>query len=51
METPTQPAGCQSNVRYEEQGCTFLETDDPRDCDMITTETLTITAEVGCCLL
>ncbi len=34
--------------RYVKQGCTYLETADPRDCDMTTTETLTITAEVGC---
>merc|ERR1719481_1386720 len=64
-ETPTEPAGCchgdsyKSNdkcrkmdddcARCEKQGCTFLETDDPSDCDVTTTETPTTTAEVGCC--
>merc|ERR1719335_1305573 len=63
-ETPTEPAGCcygddykqndrcaaaTSQSRCEEMGCSFLETDDPSDCEMTTTESATTTEEVGCC--
>merc|ERR1712087_869854 len=38
-------------ARCEKQGCTFLETEDPTDCDITTTSTTstTSTTEVGCC--
>merc|ERR1719443_1018573 len=36
-------------ARCEDMGCSFLETDDPSDCEMTTTETPTTTEEVGCC--
>merc|ERR1712087_134247 len=67
-ETPTEPAGCcygdsyKSNdkcrkmdgdrTRCEKQGCSFLVTDDPDDCDVTTTSTETpptTTEELGCC--
>merc|ERR1719204_1744282 len=35
--------------RCETQGCNWMETDDPSDCEMTTTETPTTTEEVGCC--
>jgi len=35
--------------RCEDMGCSFLETDDPRDCELTTTETPTTTEEPGCC--
>merc|ERR1712087_1026895 len=64
-ETPTEPAGCymgdsyKSNdkcrkmdddrARCEKQGCTFLVTDDPDDCEVTTTESPTTTVTPGCC--
>merc|ERR1719295_286906 len=36
-------------ARCEKQGCTFLETDDPNDCDVTTTDTPTTTEMPGCC--
>jgi len=63
-ETPTEPAGCcyadsykandkcaraTSKGRCEDMGCSFLETDDPSDCEMTTTKTPTTTEEPGCC--
>jgi len=67
-ETPTEPAGCcygdsykandkcrkmdDDQARCEKQGCNFLVTDDPDDCDVTTTSTETpptTTSEVGCC--
>merc|ERR1719381_123446 len=63
-ETPTEPAGCcygddykqndrcakaTSQERCEDMGCSFLETDEPSDCEMTTTESATTTEEVGCC--
>merc|ERR1719443_1796280 len=36
-------------ARCEDMGCSFLETDDPSDCEMTTTETPTTTEEAGCC--
>ena len=63
-ETPTEAAGCcydesykqndhcaaaTDRTRCEDMGCSFLETEDPDDCLMTTTETPTTTAEVGCC--
>merc|ERR1719361_2331868 len=35
--------------RCEDMGCSFLETDDPTDCEMTTTKTPTTTVEPGCC--
>merc|ERR1719474_2260190 len=67
-ETPNEPAGCcygdsyksndkcrkmdEDRARCEKQGCTFLVTDDPDDCDVTTTSTETpptTTEELGCC--
>merc|ERR1719232_1787271 len=63
-ETPTEPAGCcygdsykandrcgkaTTKSRCEDMGCSFLETDDPSDCEMTTTETPTTTVVPGCC--
>merc|ERR1719283_431432 len=64
-ETPTEPAGCcygdsykandkcrkmdDDRARCEKQGCTFLVTDNPGDCDVTTTETPTTTPIPGCC--
>merc|ERR1719320_1331393 len=67
-ETPTEPAGCcygdsyksndkcrkmdEDRARCEKQGCTFLVSDDPDDCDVTTTSTETpptTTEELGCC--
>merc|ERR1711902_440676 len=36
-------------ARCEDMGCSFLVTDDPKDCEMTTTESPTTTEEVGCC--
>merc|ERR1719197_355780 len=36
-------------ARCEKQGCTFLETEDPTDCDITTTESPTTTIMPGCC--
>jgi len=36
-------------ARCEDMGCSFLVTDDPKDCEMTTTSTPTTTAEEGCC--
>merc|ERR1719347_2022097 len=36
-------------ARCESMGCSFLVTDDPKDCEMTTTESPTTTEEVGCC--
>merc|ERR1719249_133312 len=36
-------------ARCEKQGCTFLVTDNPDDCDVTTTDTPTTTATPGCC--
>jgi len=62
--TPTEPIGCCHGGSYkanekcsmamtadkcESKDCTWLETDDPTDCIMTTTETPTTTAEEGCC--
>merc|ERR1719230_2523641 len=35
--------------RCESMGCSFLVTEDPKDCEMTTTETPTTTEEEGCC--
>jgi len=36
-------------ARCEDMGCSFLVTDDPKDCEMTTTSTPTTTEELGCC--
>merc|ERR1712087_204528 len=36
-------------ARCEDMGCSFLVTDDPKDCEMTTTATPTTTEEPGCC--
>merc|ERR1719385_216489 len=36
-------------ARCEKQGCTFLVTENPEDCDVTTTDTPTTTATPGCC--
>merc|ERR1711972_916151 len=36
-------------ARCEDMGCSFLVTDDPKDCEMGTTESPTTTEEGGCC--
>merc|ERR1719295_2187778 len=64
-ETPTEPAGCcmgdsyksndkcrkmdEDRARCEKQGCTFLVTENPGDCDATTTDTPTTTPMPGCC--
>merc|ERR1719249_305627 len=62
--TTTEPAGCcygdsykqndrcakaTTQSRREDMGCRFLETDDPSDCEMTTTDSPTTTATPGCC--
>merc|ERR1719319_386334 len=62
--TTSAPAGCcygdsykandkclraTSRDKCEDMGCSFLETEDPSDCEMTTTKSPTTTSEVGCC--
>merc|ERR1719242_418122 len=62
--TTSEPAGCcygdsykanpkcaraMSSDKCADQGCNWMETEDPEDCELTTTKTPTTTEEPGCC--